>query len=375
MDRQPNNGSPMTNEESRWRAVLARDLGSHGAFVYAVRSTRIYCRPWCPSRRPRRWQVVFFSAPGDAERAGFRPCRRCQPRDAASPGYLRAALVERVCRYIKSIVGGVEGRITLEALGAEAGVSPHHLQRTFKSIMGITPRQYAEACRLDGLKLGLQGGKDVTNALYEAGYSSSSRLYERAPAELGMTPATYRRGGRGMRIAYTLVDSSLGRLLVAATERGVSAVSLGDSDAALEAALRAEYPNAEIHRDRRPQGGLSDWVSRILSHIAGEGPSLDLPLDLQATAFQWRVWKELCAIPYGATRSYTEVAQAIGRPTAVRAVARAVATNPVAVVVPCHRVLHQDGSLSGYRWGPARKRALLEKERTAVETKDADSRG
>ena len=175
-----------------------------------------------------------------------------------------------------------------------------------------------------------------------------------------------------MRIAYTIVDSSLGRLLVAATERGVSAVSLGDSDAALEAFLRAEYPNAEIQRDRRPQGGLSDWVSRILSHLEGERPSLDLPVDLQATAFQWRVWKELLAIPYGATRSYSEVARAIGRPTAVRAVARAVATNPVAVVIPCHRVLHKDGSLSGYRWGPERKRVLLAKERVAVEGKKSD---
>ncbi len=361
-----------TDEERRWRAVLAKDLSSDGTFVYAVRSTRIYCRPWCPSRRPRRQQVVFFSAPGDAERAGFRPCRRCQPRNATGPRHLQAALIARVCRYIEANVNGLESPVTLERLGAQAGVSPHHLQRTFKGVMGITPRQYAEACRLGGLKLGLKGGKDVTSALYEAGYGSSSRLYERAPSELGMTPATYRWGGRGMRIAYTIVDSSLGRLLVAATERGVCAVSLGDSDADLEAFLRAEYPNAEIQRDRRPQGGLSDWVGRILSHLEGERPSLDLPVDLQATAFQWRVWKELRAIPYGATRSYSQVARAIGRPTAIRAVARAVATNPVAVVIPCHRVVHQDGSLSGYRWGPERKRVLLEKERVAVEGKKSD---
>jgi len=363
-------GMRMADEESRWHAVLARDPSFDGAFVYAVRSTGIYCRPWCPARRPRRQEVLFFPEPADAEQAGFRACRRCQPRDG-SPHHPQAALIERVCRYIEANVGGLEGSLTLDALSAEAGVSAHHLQRTFKRIMGITPHEYAESCRLGELKNGLKKGKDVTSALYEAGYSSSSRLYEGAPARLGMTPATYGRGGRSMRINYTISDSPLGRLLVAATERGVCAVSLGDSDAALEAFLRHEYPSAEIRRDRLPRGGLNQAVSRILNHLKGQGPSLHLSLDLQATAFQWRVWKELCSIPYGATRSYSQVARAIGRPKAVRAVARAIATNPVAVVIPCHRVVHQDGSLSGYRWGTERKRALLEKERIAATDSEA----
>ncbi|HEV2493036.1 MAG TPA: bifunctional DNA-binding transcriptional regulator/O6-methylguanine-DNA methyltransferase Ada [Terriglobia bacterium] len=353
-----------SDEERRWQAVLAKDASFDGEFVYAVRSTGIYCRPWCPSRRPRRGQVVFFPAPADAERAGYRPCRRCHPRDA-SPRHRQNGLVARLCRTIEENVARPDASLTLLALSSEAGISPHHLQRVFKRIMGITPRQYAEACRVDGLKRGLKQGQDVTRALYDAGYGSSSRLYERADARLGMTPATYRRGGRGMRIGYTIVECPLGRLLVAATERGVCAVYLGDSVVALERALRAEYPNAEIERDRRGEGGLSQWVKRILNYLRGELPSLDLPVDLQATAFQWRVWQELCRIPYGSTRSYSDVAKAIGRPTAVRAVARAVATNPVAVVIPCHRVLHRDGTLSGYRWGPERKRKLLQIERRA----------
>ncbi len=366
-------GTRTPEEDRRWQAVLAKDAGFDGEFVYAVRSTGIYCRPWCPSRRPRRGQVVFFPAPDDAEHAGYRPCRRCQPREAR-PGQRRNGLIQRLCRIIESNVARPDASLTLLALSSEVGISPHHLQRTFKRVMGITPHQYAEACRLDGLKLELKGGKDVTSALYEAGYGSSSRLYERADARLGMTPATYRRGGRGMRIGYTIVGSPLGRLLVAATERGVCAVSLGDSDAPLEAFLRDEYPNAEIERDRRGEGGLGAWVKRILSHLRGEVPSLDLPVDLQATAFQWRVWKELCRIPYGSTRSYSDIAQAIGRPTAARAVARAVATNPVAVVIPCHRVVHRDGSLSGYRWGPERKRTLLTIERGASSRASSPSR-
>ncbi|HLW78587.1 MAG TPA: bifunctional DNA-binding transcriptional regulator/O6-methylguanine-DNA methyltransferase Ada [Terriglobia bacterium] len=356
--------SRQPDEDRRWRAVETRDPSFDGEFVYAVRSTGIYCRPWCPSRRPRRGQVVFYPASGDAERAGYRPCRRCQP-GALSPRRLQNGLIARVCRMIEENLASLDGAPTLEALSAEAGLSPHHLQRTFKRVMGVTPRQYAESRRVDGLKSGLKNGKDVTRALYDAGYGSASRLYERAGVQLGMTPATYRRGGQGMRIRYVIVDCRLGRLLVAATERGVSAVSLGALDAPLEAALRAEYPHAEIERERRAEGGLAAWMQSLLDHLEGELPSLDLPVDIQATAFQSRVWRELCAIPYGSTRSYGDIARAIGRPSAVRAVARAVAANPVAVVIPCHRVVHRDGSLSGYRWGPERKRTLLETERQA----------
>jgi AraC family transcriptional regulator of adaptative response/methylated-DNA-[protein]-cysteine methyltransferase len=356
------------NEESYWRAVQSRDANADGLFFYGVRSTGIYCRPTCPSRRPNRDQVVFFRVPEAAEQAGFRACQRCHP-EAEAQQEPQVDLIRQACRYIAA---HVEGAPTLDEIGREVGLSPHHLQRTFKRIMGITPRQYAEACRVGRLKTRLKQGDDVTTALYEAGYGSSSRLYEQAPARLGMTPATYRRGGLGALISYTIASTRLGRLLVAATERGVCFVSLGDEDAALEAALADEYPAAEIVRDgegipppqeRDSEGErLSAWVGAILSYLNGEEPHLDLPLDVQVTAFQWRVYEALRAIPYGGTRSYRAVAEALGQPTAARAVARACATNPVALVVPCHRVIGEDGGLRGYRWGVERKRALLDQE-------------
>jgi AraC family transcriptional regulator of adaptative response/methylated-DNA-[protein]-cysteine methyltransferase len=345
----------MTDEE-RWRAVEVRDAAFDGAFVYAVGSTGVYCRPSCPSRRPHRRHVAFFGLPEAAERAGFRACLRCRPRQArARDGRIEA--VRSACRFIEE---RDDGPPTLAALAAHVGLSPHHLQRTFKRIVGVTPRQYADARRLDRLKARLRAGDQVAGALYEVGYGSSSRLYERAPSQLGMTPATYRRGGKGARIGYSIVAGPLGRLLVAATARGVCAVYLGADDGALEAALRREYPAAEIARD---DAGLGRWVGALGEHLDGRRPDLDLPVDVRATAFQRQVWEALQAIPYGATRSYGEVARAIGRPTAARAVARACATNPVAVVVPCHRVVAADGGLGGYRWGVKRKRALLAKER------------
>ncbi len=347
------------NSQQCWRAVLARDERKDGAFVYAVRSTGIYCRPSCPSRRAGRAQVVFFPLPEAAEQQGFRPCRRCQPHKALRGP--QADLVQRICRHIEA---NLETPLRLAALGREMGVSPYHLQRTFKRLMGISPRQYADAYRLGVLKTRLRKGDDVTTAMYQAGYGSSSRLYERAPAQLGMTPGTYRRGGQGMRIGYTVVDSPLGRLLVAATPRGICAVYLADSDAKIEAELQHEYPNAEV---RRNTNGLRQWVAALINHLKGRQPRLDLPLDVQATAFQWRVWQALRAIPYGTTRSYSEIARAIGRPRAVRAVARACATNPASVVIPCHRVVREDGHLGGYRWGLDRKRALLERESQAAQ--------
>jgi len=344
---------------ARWRAVQSRDRGADGAFVYGVRSTQIYCRPSCPSRKPRREQVVFFPLPAAAEQQGFRECRRCRPR-TVNPSDPRTQTVAKACREIDArLRDGNEARVTLSALSAPLGMSPHQLERAFRSVMSITPRQYADAQRMRRLKSQLRKGDDVTTALYDAGFGSSSRLYERAPSHLGMTPATYRQGGAGMRVNYTIVDSPLGRLLVGATERGVSAVYLGESDARLEAALQDEYPRAEIRRDRN---GLEGWVSQILEHLRGREPNLDLPTDVQATAFQRRVWEELRRIPYGATRTYSQVAQAIGRPAAIRAVARACATNPTSVVVPCHRVVRADGNLAGYRWGVEKKKTLLERE-------------
>jgi AraC family transcriptional regulator of adaptative response/methylated-DNA-[protein]-cysteine methyltransferase len=269
--------------------------------------------------------------------------------------------VRRVCRHIEA---NLETPLTLAALGAAASLSPAHLQRLFKRITGVSPRQYADACRLSLLKARLKERRTVTMALYEAGYGSSSRLYERAAGQLGMTPGTYRRGGRAVTIRYLVTDSPLGRLLLAATERGVCAVSLGDRDAELEAWLRREYPAATIARD---DAELRAWVDELLAHLSGRQPHLDLPLDVRATAFQWRVWQALRAIPYGGTRTYGEIAAALGRPTAARAVARACATNPAAVVIPCHRAVREGGGLGGYRWGVGRKEALLEQEKHAAD--------
>jgi AraC family transcriptional regulator of adaptative response/methylated-DNA-[protein]-cysteine methyltransferase len=359
---------------SRWRAVQSRDRRADGSFVYGVRSTGIYCRPSCPSRKPHREQVVFFPLPEAAEQSGFRECRRCRPR-AVRMHDARIATVARVCREIEAHVQADPGldlrsdtRLTLAALGRSAGMSSHQLDRAFRAAMGITPRQYADLQRMRRLKSNLRKGDNVTTALYEAGYGSSSRLYERAPSHLGMTPAEYGRGGAGMDIHYTTLDSPLGRLLVAATDRGISALYLGESDAQLRAALRKEYPAANLTpenssaRRRRADGSLGERVGKILAHLRGQEPHLDLPTDVQGTAFQRRVWEELRKIPYGTTKTYTEVARAIGRPQAIRAVARACARNPVSVVVPCHRVVRRDGNLAGYRWGVGRKQALLERE-------------
>jgi AraC family transcriptional regulator of adaptative response/methylated-DNA-[protein]-cysteine methyltransferase len=268
-------------------------------------------------------------------------------------------LVRHICRYIET---HLESSLTLQTLSAQAGVSPFHFQRLFKQIAGITPRQYVDACRLGVLKTRLKERRTVTMAMIEAGYGSSSRLYERASSQLGMTPATYRRGGPATTIRYTVADCPLGRLLLGGTERGICAVYLGDSDAQLEAELAPEFPAAMVQRDGTE---LNAWVNAILNHLNGRQPHLDLPLDVRATAFQWRVWQELRAIPYGSTRSYSDIARAIGRPKAVRAVARACATNPVSVVIPCHRVLREDGSLGGYRWGLERKQTLLDGEKGA----------
>lgn len=270
------------------------------------------------------------------------------------------ATVERACRYIESRreVGG--GVVRLSDLGAHCGMSPWHLQRLFKQVMGVTPRQYADAHRVRRLKDGLQQGDSVAGATFEAGYGSSSRIYERAAAELGMTPATYRKGGLGAEIGFATAPSPLGRLLAAATTKGVCFVGIGEDEGRLEAELRREFPKAAAVR--RDDGRLGAAITAILAYLEGAAPHIDLPVDIRATAFQRRVWEELRRIPYGETRSYAEIAQAVGAPAAVRAVGRACATNPVALIVPCHRVVRGDGSLSGYRWGLARKRALLERE-------------
>ncbi len=352
--------STVMNNPDQWNAVLARDASRDGTFVFAVRSTGIYCRPSCPARRPKRDQVRFFPVPEAAEQAGFRACKRCHPR-RARVNDPQIELVRRICHIVDE---HDEEAVTLKRLSSVTRVNAHHLQRTFKQIMGITPRQYGESRKLERFKIGVKKGATVTDAMYDAGYGSSRALYEKSSAQLGMTPATYGRGGRRMRMVFTIADSALGRLLVAATERGVCSVTLGDSDSELTRALFAEYPNASIDsRDTVISPSLNLWLGKILEHLDGKSKRIDLPLDLQATAFQWRVWEELRRIPFGVTRSYQKIAAAIGKPKAVRAVARACASNRLALVIPCHRVIREDKSLGGYRWGLERKRKLLKQER------------
>jgi len=350
--------APTLDATQQWRIVLARDRRYDGDFVYAVRSTGIYCRPSCPSRRPRRTVVRFFPIPEAAEAAGFRACRRCHP-SRLQPHDPVVALVRELCRAIDA---QPDGPADLTALGRRAGRSPHQVLRAFRRVLGVSPRQYRDARRVSRLKSSLKEMPHVSPAIYEAGFGSASRVYERAAGALGMTPATYARGGRGAAIRYSVVPSPLGTLLVAATERGICKIGLGDSAAALERDLRREFPAAHIARDA---GRMDAWVQTILAHLAGTEPHLDLPLDIRATAFQQKVWAALRKIPYGSTRSYQAVARSIGSPAATRAVARACATNPVALVIPCHRVVREDGELGGYRWGAEKKEALLKRERDA----------
>jgi AraC family transcriptional regulator of adaptative response/methylated-DNA-[protein]-cysteine methyltransferase len=348
------NMNPVPQMPDRWKAVVDRDARCDGSFVYAVSSTGIYCKPSCASRRPHRERVVFFESPGDAVRAGYRACKRCKPDEAAAvdPWIEK---IRRACVYLAN----VDGHVSLARLASRLGGSPYHLQRSFKRIVGVSPREYADACRLQKVKRGLRKGSRVTDAMVDAGYGSSSRFYERAAGKLAMAPRAYGRGGAGMEIAYAIVDSPMERLLVAATRHGVCAVYMAASDAQLERELTAEYPAATLVA-RHP--GLKKWAGEIVRHLEGRRPRLELPLDVQATAFQWQVWNALSEIPYGETRTYKEVAASIGRPSAVRAVAHACATNPVSLLIPCHRVVRSGGGLAGYRWGLARKKALLAAE-------------
>lgn len=345
-------------EDLRWQAVLARDVRSDGKFVFAVSSTGVYCRPSCPSKRPRRENVSFFPQPQEAEKAGFRPCLRCRPRAAASTSRLER--IKAVCRYLEQ---HLDEPVTLARLGAEFNQSPFHLQRTFKAELGITPKAYADACRMREFRDKLKQGQSVTRAMYEAGYSSSSRLYSRTTSELGMPPAKYRSGAIALPIRYTCMDSPLGRVLVAKTDKGICSVRLGESDEELEHGLRQEFPFALRRRD---DSGLAELAETLMAQAKGAERSASLPLDIQATAFERQVWSYLQSIPRGETRSYAEVAKAIRQPSSVRAVARACGRNPVALAIPCHRVIRSDGSLGGYRWGLQRKRRLLEMEATST---------
>ena len=339
------------SNEDLWQAVVTRDKEYDGRFVYAVRSTGIYCRPTCPSRRPRREQASFFTAPTDARMEGYRACLRCLPDGPPDAG--QSDLVRRACEYIREYD---EQTPTLAQLGAALGASPSHLQRVFKHNTGLTPRQYAAAWKMERFKSLVKDGEDVSSAMYDAGFSSPSRLYENSEGQLGMTPAAYRKGAPGVTIYHAVVESPLGRLLVAATERGICSVKLGATASELTGELQSEFPAAKHLEDA---DRLGQWMGVIVKYLEGSLPRIDLPLDVRATAFQRRVWQLLQSIPYGETRTYQEVAQELGLINSSRAVGRACASNPTALVVPCHRVLRKDGGLGGYRWGLDRKEALL----------------
>jgi AraC family transcriptional regulator of adaptative response/methylated-DNA-[protein]-cysteine methyltransferase len=347
-------GTPGTLDP-RWKALAARDSSADGVFFYGVTSTGIYCRPSCPSRRPRADRVRFFDTTTAARQEGFRACKRCRPDTVglAQPG------VDAVRRASVFLAAHADQQVTLTRLARVAAMSPHHLQRRFKAIVGLSPREFQAAVRAGKLRSSLRDGRDIATAIYEAGYGSPSRVYEASPTGKGMSLSRYRRGGAGMVIGYSTVSSPLGQVLVAATADGVCAVKLGDSEPALVRDLRREYPAADIRANQRMR---TEWVKAILDHLRGAQPSLELPIDVQATAFQWKVWRALQRIPYGQTRAYAEVAQAIGQPKAARAVARACATNPVCLVVPCHRVVPASGGTGGYRWGAERKAKLLATE-------------
>lgn len=342
----------MLNNKEKWTMVLARNVRGDGQFVYAVKSTGVFCRPSCPSRRPRREQVEFFDSVQEASRAGYRECRRCTP----SQRNAQMEKVQAACHYIDA---NLERTVSLEEISRHAGLSPFHFQRLFKRTLGVSPRQYQQARRAGKFKKELQSQSRITDAIYEAGYSSSSRAYENSNAHMGMTPSAFRRKGQGEKISYTIFGSELGKVLVATTPRGVCSVRFGENERALESELRQEFSAAQIARDDRELSPVAEQVRKLLAEPStGES----IPLDIRGTAFQQRVWSALRDIPRGETRRYAEIAAKIGSPRAVRAVANACASNPVAVVVPCHRVVQKNGSLAGYRWGVRRKAALLDKE-------------
>jgi len=349
-----------TSEQTRnrrWQAVLDRDTSLDGAFVFAVSSTGIFCRPSCPAKRPRRENVTFFDHALQAEQSGYRACLRCCPK--AVDGDPHSAQVRAICRYIEQ---HIEDRLTLALLAKEFRRSPFHLQRMFKSALGVSPKAYIDAVRLRQVKQNLQAGHSVTTALYDAGYGSSSRLYERTATQLGMTPDKYRRGAVAAVVRYTIAKSPLGRMLIAATDKGICSIQFADSDEQLQQGLMREFPFATRRRD---DAAMAEWRTNLTRLMEGREAYPSLPLDIRATAFQRRVWETLQRIPRGETRSYSAVAKKIGMPKATRAVARACATNPVAVAIPCHRVVREDGELGGYRWGIERKEQLLSMEKEA----------
>lgn len=348
---------PFDTDEQRWNAVCLRAPSADGAFVYSVRTTGVFCRPSCPSRRAKRENVAFHRTVEDAIEQGFRPCLRCTP----TVGDLRSAEMSAVAEYIRA---HADERLTLAALAARAGLSAFHFQRTFKAVLGVTPMQWQRAARAERFKRALREGQSVLGATMDAGYGSTSRVYESPEATSAMTPSGYQKHGRGEHVRYALCESTVGIVLMAATDRGVCWVALGEDEARLVAELKAEFSEAEVAPSTADERALGPWLAALRGYLAREGPRPELPLDVRGTALQLRVWRFLTQIPEGETRTYREVAEAIGAPAAIRAAASACARNRHAVLIPCHRVLRGDGALAGYRWGLERKRALLAAERT-----------
>ncbi len=342
------------NADLQWDAVVKRDTAQDGRFVYAVVTTGVYCRPACASRRPKRENVRFFADTSSAETAGFRACKRCRPQ-AEAPKNQQAVMISDICRQIEAS----ETLPVLADLARMAGLSPWHFQRTFKAVTGVTPAAYARACRAQRVRHELRGDSSVTRALYEAGFGSNGRFYEAAHGLLGMTPTDYKKGGDGTEIRFAIGACSLGAILVAQSDKGVCAIALGDDPEVLVRDLQDRFRTARLIG---ADAAFEAHVAQVVACVEDPQQGLNLPLDIRGTAFQQKVWRALQAVRPGETRSYQDLAQAIGAPKAMRAVAGACAANPLAVVIPCHRVVRQDGQLSGYRWGVERKRALLLRE-------------
>jgi AraC family transcriptional regulator of adaptative response/methylated-DNA-[protein]-cysteine methyltransferase len=346
-----------TTSDPRWPLLVARDKGSDGKFLYSVKTTGVYCRPSCAARLARPENVRFYTTTAAAEKAGFRACKRCKPA-GLSLTEANTAKIEKVCRLIERS----EENPSLEKLAKHAGMSVFHLHRTFKAITGLTPSGYGAAHRTKRVRKTLGKSRSVTDAIYDAGFNSNSRFYESANEVLGMTPTSFRDGGANTVIHFAIAECSLGSILVAKSERGVCAVLMGDDPLLLARDLQDQFLKAELVGD---ESGYEDLVAKVISLIERPGVGVDLPLDIRGTAFQQRVWKALQQIPVGTTASYADIAKVIGMPKAVRAVAQACGANTLAVAIPCHRVIRNDGALSGYRWGVERKRALLDREAQA----------
>ncbi len=346
-------------DQERWEAVIGRDKNAADAFVYSVKTTGVYCRPSCPARRAARENVAFYLTPKDAERAGYRACKRCKPNDPSAPG-APAALVAKACKLIVD----AEEPLSLDALAGALGMSPWHFHRVFKSMTGLTPKAYAAAHRAERMHQELARGGTVTSAIYNAGFNSSGRFYAESDKRLGMKPSDFKAGGDGATIRFAAGECSLGSILVAASGLGICSIALGNDPDALVRELQDRFPNAELIGGD-PQ--FERMVARVVAFVENPSAGLELPLHVQGTAFQQRVWKALCDIPSGATCTYAELAQRLGRPNATRAVAAACAANTLAVAIPCHRVVRTDGSLSGYRWGIERKEKLLQVEGARIQ--------